>query len=283
MSGYLAFQVDFNDPDVVSAYDEVPLWSAMFGQMLLEHIPLGRNLSVLDLGCGAGFPLLELAQRLGASCKLYGIDPWAAAGQRAECKAQLWQVSTAEFLTGDGAAMPFPGEYFDLLVSNLGVNNFTNPRAVLKECWRVARPSARLALTTNLQGHMREFYEIFESTLRALGREGDLARLRAHIAHRATVPGLEAMFQQAGFRLGAVHRQKAVMRFTDGSALLNHYFIKMGFLGDWKAVVEPADQAKVFACLEDNLNHLAENQGELRLTIPMAYVEAVKTEPQRSS
>ncbi len=277
MRDYLAFQVDLNDPEVVSTYDEVSLWSAMFGQMLLEHIPLGRNRMVLDIGYGAGFPLLELAQRLGTSSKVYGIDPWAAARQRAERKARLWQVSNVDLLTGDGAAMPFPGEYFDLLISNLGVNNFTDPQAVLKECWRVARPSARLALTTNLQGHMQEFYEVFESTLRALNREDDLARLRAHIAHRATVPGLKTMFQQAGFRLANVHRQSAVMRFADGSALLNHYFIKLGFLGDWKAVVEPAEQANVFACLEDNLNHLAEMQGELSLTIPMAYVEAVKS------
>ncbi len=276
MSDYLAFQVDFNDPEVVSAYDEVSLWSAMFGQMLLEHVPLGRSRTVLDIGYGAGFPLLELAQRLGASSKVYGIDPWAAARQRAERKAQLWRVRNVELLTGYGAAMPFPGEFFDLLVSNLGVNNFADPQAVLKECWRVARSSARLALTTNLQGHMQEFYEVFESTLRALGREDDLARLRAHIAHRATVTGLETMFQQVGFRLATVHRQSAVMRFVDGSALLNHYFIKMGFLDDWKAVVEPAEQANVFACLEDNLNRLAENQGELRLTIPMAYVEAEK-------
>src|SRR5512142_520418 len=108
MSDYLAFQTDFNDPEVVSAYDEVPLWSAMFGQMLLEHVPLGHNRTVLDIGYGAGFPILELAQRLGVSSKVYGIDPWAAARQRAEIKARLWQVSNVELLTGDAAALPFP-------------------------------------------------------------------------------------------------------------------------------------------------------------------------------
>lgn len=278
VSSYLDFQPDFSDPEVVSAYDELPLWSAMFGQMLLERVPMRRGLTVLDLGYGTGFPLLELAQRLGPASKVFGIDPWDAARQRAENKARLWQVSNVELLSGDAAAMPFPDRHFDLLVSNLGVNNFADPLAVLRECWRVARPSARLALTTNLQGHMHEFYQVFEATLREMGREDRLPALAAHVAHRATVAGLEDQFRQTGFRLAAHHLQTAVMRFADGSALLRHYFIRFGFLDGWKSVLEPAGQAAFFTCLETNLNRLAEARGELSLTIPMAYLEAEKVE-----
>ena len=42
---------------------------------LLKHVPLGRNLRVLDVGCSTGFPLLELAQRLGPTCAVVGLDP----------------------------------------------------------------------------------------------------------------------------------------------------------------------------------------------------------------
>ena len=59
---------DWNSPDYVVVFDEVPLWSAMFGALLLERIELQPHMTVLDLGCGAGFPLLELAGRLGRSC-----------------------------------------------------------------------------------------------------------------------------------------------------------------------------------------------------------------------
>lgn len=37
MRDYLAFKADLRDPETVSAYDELPLWSAMFGLWLLEH------------------------------------------------------------------------------------------------------------------------------------------------------------------------------------------------------------------------------------------------------
>ncbi len=40
---------------------------------------LDRARSVLDLDCGTGFPLLELAERLGRPALVVGLDPWEAA------------------------------------------------------------------------------------------------------------------------------------------------------------------------------------------------------------
>jgi hypothetical protein len=37
-------------PELVSAYDELSLWSAPFGQLLLRHVPLRRKMRVLDGG-----------------------------------------------------------------------------------------------------------------------------------------------------------------------------------------------------------------------------------------
>src|SRR5258708_31031905 len=64
---------------IAAAYDELRLWSAPFGQLLLEHVPLRRGMRVLDLACGTGFPLLELAPRLGPTGVAVGVDPWRAA------------------------------------------------------------------------------------------------------------------------------------------------------------------------------------------------------------
>jgi ubiquinone/menaquinone biosynthesis C-methylase UbiE len=63
--------------------------------------------------------------------------------------------------------MSFADGTFDLLVSNLGINNFDDPPAVLCECRRVARPGAKLALTTNLQGHMQQLYGLYAQVLAA--------------------------------------------------------------------------------------------------------------------
>jgi SAM-dependent methyltransferase len=66
MTDYLDHR--FDDSAAFAAhYDELPLWSAPFGQLLLEHVPFRRGMRVVDLACGTGFPLFELAQRLGAT------------------------------------------------------------------------------------------------------------------------------------------------------------------------------------------------------------------------
>lgn len=279
MSETIDFTVDFSDPDVVSSYDELSLWSAMFGQMLLDRIPMRRSMTVLDVGYGTGFPALELAQRLGKTCRVYGIDPWDAARQRAEFKARVCLVTNVELLAGDAAAMPFPDAFFDLVVSNLGVNNFSDPLAALGACARVMKTGARLALTSNLQGHMREFYTVYEDTLRHMGKQDRLGRLNDHIAHRGTLLSLENLLKHAGLRVVDIYQETAVMRFLDGSALLGHSFIKRGFLDAWIAVLGDApreEKEAFFMLLLENLDHYAEKKGGLSLTIPMVYMEAEK-------
>lgn len=67
------------------------------------------------------------------------------------------------------------------------------------------------------------------------------------------------------------------MRFASGTALLNHHFIKLGFLDGWKQVVRRRETA-VFERLQRRLNEIARQEGELSLTIPMVYVEGVARE-----
>jgi len=258
---------DFSSPEVVSAYDELPLWSAMFGLLLLDEVPMRNARRVLDAGCGTGFPLIELAERLGGGAEVHGIDPWSEALRRAAAKLAVRGTLNVTLHEGSAAAMPFGDETFDLIVSNLGINNFDDREAVVRECRRVARTGAVLALTTNLQGHMRELYDVFAGILR--DDAGALERLRLHVSHRATIPGVRDLLRGGGFDVRRVVERQGSMRFANGSALLNHYFIRLGFLDGWKKLV-PGREEEVFTALRGALDE----RGELLLTIPMAYIEA---------
>jgi len=268
---FLTFDPDFESPELLAAYDELPLWSAMFGLLLLEEVPLTNVMNVLDVGCGTGFPLIELAERLGFRAHVHGIDPWSGGLKRAAEKIASRSTPNVTLHKGSATTMPFPDATFDLIVSNLGVNNFEDRAAAIRECHRVARHGGTLALTTNLQGHMREFYAVFEEVLR--GDEEALQRLREHVEHRATVANVRELLENGGFTVTRVVEREGVMRFADGTALFNHYFIKLGFLDGWKKVV-PAKERDVFARLRDALDALAKKNCELRLTIPMVYIEA---------
>jgi SAM-dependent methyltransferase len=263
---FLDFEADFSSPQTIAAYDELPLWSAMFGLLLLELVPLVDVTNVLDVGCGTGFPLIELAERLGPRTSVHGVDPWSAGMRRAAEKIALRGTPNVTLHDASAVAMPFADATFDLVVSNLGVNNFDDAPAAIRECRRVARQGATFALTTNLQGHMREVYGMFASVLTD---DDARARLDAHVRHRATIDSVRTLLTNADFEVTRVVEREAVMRFANGTALFHHHFIKLGFLDAWKQIV-PGAERETFARLVAELDR----RGELRLTIPMAYVES---------
>lgn len=276
MTSYLDTSYNWTDPTLVSVYDEMPLWSAMFGALLFKHVPLQPGIQVLDLACGTGFPLIELAQVLWEGCRVIGLDPWREALDRAHMKTRTLELRNVDIIQGSGERMPFPDGRFDLIVSNLGMNNFDRLAEVFAECFRVMRAGGRVALTSNIKGHMQEFYEVFAETLKETGHADRLPALVQHIDHRVTVPNACHILKEAGFRIAHVFEESYQMRFISGSAFLRHSFIKMGFLEGWRNVVGPEREVEVFTRLEENLNQLTKEQGELVLTIPMAYIEVRK-------
>jgi ubiquinone/menaquinone biosynthesis C-methylase UbiE len=273
MTDFLARRGDPRDPRVVSTYDEVSLWAARFGLLLLDELPLASGIRVLDLGCGNGFPLCELAHVYGRGAHLLGVDIAAAALARAAFKLATYDLPQVALVRGDGAALPLAAGQFDLIVSNLGINNFADPPAVFRECARVAKPGARLVLTTNVKGHMREFYEVFRAVLVAAGKTASLDRLARHEEHRGTRDALCAAIEASGFGVTRVIEEQQHLRFLDGGAFFRHVLVRIGFLDAWRAVLDGEDEESVFGELERRLDAHARARGELRMTVPMLYVE----------
>jgi arsenite methyltransferase len=271
------WEYKFTDSEeFIETFDELPLWSAYFGLMLLKHVDLRRGISVLDIGSGAGFPLLEMAGRLGTSCKCYGLDPWINANQRALKKTRNYGITNAEILEGTAESIPFGEGSLDLIVSNLGINNFDDPPAVFKECFRALKKGGKLALTTNLDGHWKEFYQVFEEVARKHGRTEIVKKLSEQQIHRGSVESISRLFTDAGFSLSRHFEDSFDMRFLDGTAFLNHHFIKLGWLGSWKEIIPEDEWPVIFPALENELNLFAAKARELTLTVPMAYIEGEK-------
>ena len=98
MDNYLKTSYNLNDAEVVSVIDELSLWSAPFGLKLLDKIYYRKNITTVDIGSGLGFPLLEVAMRLGNSCKVFGIDPWEAAVERTKKKIEIYGISNVKMI-----------------------------------------------------------------------------------------------------------------------------------------------------------------------------------------
>ncbi len=265
--------ISFNgdDPLFAALYEDVPAWSFRFGTLLLSHLKLTAGLQVLDVGCGTGYPLFEMAYYTGPASQFVGLDVWGAAIQRAEQRRRYWAMDHVSLVTLEGDHYPFPDGSFDLITSNLGINNFANPPAVLAECVRVLKPGGRIAITTNFKGHMQEFYAIFRAVLIDLAPHY-LPNLTAHEDHRGTPQTHRALLENAGLVIEQAVKDQFTLRYLDGTALVHHPLIRFGFLPAWVDLIAEADRARIFGQLEQRLNEAARQNGELRLTIPMLYL-----------
>jgi arsenite methyltransferase len=277
MKDYLAYQVDIDDQDFVSAIDELPLWSGPFGLKLLDTIELKKNINALDLGCGFGFPLIELAQRLGATCKVYGIDPWETALAKAQLKIKACDIRNVEIVHGCGEEMPFEDAFFDLIVSNNGINNVTNMQQTIRECYRVSKPGAQMVVTLNLEETMIEFYRVLREVLAENNLYNEIHKMKEHIySKRRPLGEIKDLFTEAGFSIREILHDSFKLRFVDATTMFNHSLIKCWFLDSWKKIPPEKDLEQVFDQVETRLNEKAEKNKEFSLTVPFVTIDCSK-------
>lgn len=267
--------MSFSNPSFF--YDELPLWSAPFGLTLLEMIKMRPEINVLDIGSGSGFPMLELAERMGKSCMVYGLDPSADSISMVNAKKEHKGIVNARILRGVAEEIPFPDEYFGLIVSNNGLNNVQDQAASLAECYRVADEDAQMVLTMNLPHTMIEFYEIFEEVLTDMGLTGEVQKMHAHIDEkRKPVEFLKTLIEASGFTIRSINVDGFKLRYNDGTAFFSNFFIRKAFMEPWKSILTSGQTEEIFSLLEQKLNETSREKGELVMSIPYACFDCQK-------
>ena len=105
----------------------------------LSNLPPSPSDNVLDLGCGPGFLLADLASR---SASAHGCDPSEAflALARARCG------SAASVCACDGTTIPFDDETFDKVYVVQVLLYCEDPLAIINECRRVLKVGGSLCL-----------------------------------------------------------------------------------------------------------------------------------------
>lgn len=265
------------DEELISIIDELPLWSAPFGLSLLDKIKIGKVLNVLDIGCGTGFPLIEIAQRLGDSSRAYGIDPWKEVIKRAQFKVSKYEISNTLFINGYAERLPFKNTFFDIIVSNNGINNVNDLNETLSECSRVCKKDAQFLFTMNLDGSMMEFYDVLKDELEKKNLTNAVDKMKKHIYEkRRPLNEIKMHLNKNNFEISEISENKFYLRFADGTSMFNHSFIKYWFSSSWKNILEPQNSDLIFKRVEQRLNKQATEFGELKLTIPYAVINCTR-------
>jgi ubiquinone/menaquinone biosynthesis C-methylase UbiE len=112
----------------------------------LQHITLEENFTILDVGCGGGRFVHELAG-IVTKGKVYGFDyseECVAVSQRTN---RLWiKMGRAEILHGSVSSLPFPERMFDLVTAVNSHYYWPDLVRDMQEVLRVLKPGGRLDL-----------------------------------------------------------------------------------------------------------------------------------------
>ena len=110
-------------------------------ELALSRCPAPRR--ILDVGCGTGYLLRELAARVPAAAELAGID---AAPVMIETARAAARDDRLRFSAGAAERLPFAAETFDLVLTTTSFDHWADQQAGLAECARVLTPGGQLVL-----------------------------------------------------------------------------------------------------------------------------------------
>ncbi len=135
------------DAQVSQAFDKVSRmpqmqWVRRFvtGRAMALQMALQSSGDAIDLGCGPGYLVIEMARRM-PGLHITGVDVsqemLVTAGKNA------WEAGVGEqvaFREGNAQEIPCPDGSLDLVVSTLSLHHWSDPVAVLNEIARVLKP-----------------------------------------------------------------------------------------------------------------------------------------------
>jgi SAM-dependent methyltransferase len=140
MSDHERGQVNQSAAEIYEDYFVPALFQDWPGQLAnAAHVQPGQR--VLDVACGTGVAARAMADRVGPTGSVVGLD--VNPGMLAVAERKAPQV---EWRTGQAEALPFEDASFDAVVSQFGLMFFEDRRAAIQEMLRVLRPGGRLAI-----------------------------------------------------------------------------------------------------------------------------------------
>jgi ubiquinone/menaquinone biosynthesis C-methylase UbiE len=184
-------------------------WSAALSPPFLDFVGPATAEAVLDVGCGTGNLLTEVAKRWPRA-RLAGVEParemLAKAGRRPS-------LAGAELRQGVAEDLPFADGVFDATLSMLVLQEFPDRRAALGEMRRVTRPGGIVAGCQWDFARMPVIRTLIEAICAVDAEAGERINARSPAVF-ADEAELELWWRRVGFSEVAAGRITATRRFS---------------------------------------------------------------------
>jgi demethylmenaquinone methyltransferase/2-methoxy-6-polyprenyl-1,4-benzoquinol methylase len=178
-------------------------------QRLAQRVGGHAAQTVLDVACGTGSVMVQVARYCPATTCLIGVDFTPAMLQVGQKRlATTAHSSRLHLCAGDAQCLPHLDASVDVVTMMFGVRNFDDPAAGLAECYRVLRPGGYLCLVEFTWPHGRALQSIYSGYLRYLlpliawplcGERAAYRYLRDSVLAFRPQSDLTALLQRLGF------------------------------------------------------------------------------------
>ncbi len=122
-----------------------------YAEMAVERLSVEEGETVLEIGFGPGHCMRRLAESVGRTGKVYGVDISSGmleVTRRRLDKARL--IDRVELYCGDASSLPYDDNTFDAAFMSFTLELFDTPEIprLLEEVKRVLKPKGRIAVAS---------------------------------------------------------------------------------------------------------------------------------------
>jgi ubiquinone/menaquinone biosynthesis C-methylase UbiE len=237
---------------------------------LVSRLHLRKGEKVLDLGTGPGEPALTIAELVGSTGHVTGIDLSENMIAIARRVASARSVPNADFRVMDSSSLQFEDGIFDAAISSFGFQIFSDPERAARETRRVLKPNGRIAVSVWSTGEKVPFLHAIVGPMLRHSEPDETGYLPTPY-ETGGVGEMVAFLEAAGFREAKESRVVHPMRFDDEERYLQT-LLKATPIGHSLSEETPDVQREVLLETRANLQQWKTPEG---LSIPAECVLVV--------
>jgi len=207
-------------------------WSTPFAEALLHYLDLQPGLSILDIACGEGLPAFHLAEQVGHTGRVLGID--ISHHQIARARAiQGRDLPWLRFDCLDMRALPATLPAVDRITGNLSVmflrpNRFEAVQGLVDHL----NPSGQLVLTFPSLGTFDSLWRRIDREMAIRNFTVERDRLAAYVAERPSAEDGRGWLNKLKLERIEVAEWPLEIKTGSGEMFLHHPLLRGGFLDD---------------------------------------------------
>jgi len=200
-------------------YDEISAGRQFkSGQRLVKELALWPGERVLDIGCGTGLLAQYIAELVGPTGRVLGIDPLSLRIELAQSRSR----AGLSFEVGDAYALDgFPDGAFDAVCLNAVLHWLPEKVTPLRQIARILVSCGRLAISTGLKGYRNALYDAAAAVL-TRPPFSDFPRTEAHLDHRLDENELRSLLEATGFTVALLETRLTANVFPTPDAVLRY-------------------------------------------------------------